>query len=136
MPFLSSSGETDSNKERRLQGQIDTALNEMGLRQAEAAGKALKGVKFHKAYSSDLKRAHKTCQLILDENENASVNSNDVVQDQLIKERSFGEFENTLVDDYAAIAKAKGKSMIDYNPEKGESREDVRNRIRKFLKVS
>ena len=42
------SGETDANKERRLQGQIDTTLNESGIRQAKAAGQALKNVTFHR----------------------------------------------------------------------------------------
>ena len=44
------SGETNSNRERRLQGQIDTPLNEFGMKQARAAGQALKNETFHKAY--------------------------------------------------------------------------------------
>ena len=49
------------------QGHIDTPLNDIGEKQAEIAGKALENVEFNRAYSSDLKRAHKTCQLILDQ---------------------------------------------------------------------
>jgi len=36
-------GETGWNKEGRTQGQLDSQLNETGLAQAEAAGKALAG---------------------------------------------------------------------------------------------
>ena len=134
MSFLFS-GETDSNKERRLQGQIDTPLNDFGVRQAQAAGKALKDVTFHKAYSSDLRRANKTCQLILNENVSSPITSGDIEQDKMIKERHFGKAENTLITEYEEIAKAANKRMFDFTPEDGESREDVRNRARAFLKV-
>ena len=42
-----------------IPGFIDPPLNEFGEKQAETAGKALKDVIFHQAYSSDLKRAHR-----------------------------------------------------------------------------
>ena len=63
--FCPLSGETDANRERRLQGQIDTMLNDLGERQAHAAGQVLKDVRFDKAYSSDLKRAKNTCRYFL-----------------------------------------------------------------------
>ena len=59
---------------------MDTFLNEFGERQAKAAGKALKDVTFHQAYSSDLKRANKTCQLIVDENQSSAITSEHVIQ--------------------------------------------------------
>jgi len=42
-------------------------LNDIGLKQARAAGNALKDVTFHQAYSSDLSRANMTCKIILEE---------------------------------------------------------------------
>ena len=133
-------GETDANKEGRLQGQMDTFLNEFGMRQAKAAGKALKDVTFHQAYSSDLERAKKTCQLIVDENKSPAITSEQIIQDELIKERNFGEFENKLVSEWQAMVKAanpnsENMNFFDFTPETGESRETVRNRARKFLKV-
>ena len=58
----------------------------------------------------------------------------------MIKERNFGEFENKLVSEYQAMVKAanpnsENMNFFDYTPETGESRETVRNRARKFLKV-
>ena len=66
-------GQTDANLKHIVHGWTNTPLNETGLIQAEAAGKALKDEKFHQAYSSDLQRAKKTCQLILEENRISNV---------------------------------------------------------------
>lgn len=52
-------GETDWNRTRRLQGQSDVSLNEMGLKQSMLVGEALKDVPFVRAFSSDLQRALK-----------------------------------------------------------------------------
>ena len=129
------SGETEANKERRLQGQIDTKLNEVGEKQATLAGKVLKDVKFDVAYSSDLQRAKKTCQLILEQNGPSNVG--DIQEDPRIKERSFGDYENQPVNEFENKAKEAGFSRwIDYVPENGESRDDVRNRAKNFINVS
>ena len=72
-----------------IQGQIDTPLNECGMRQARAAGQTLKDITFHQVYSSDLKRANKTCQLIMEENQNSTITSEDIIKDELIEERMF-----------------------------------------------
>ena len=53
-------GETAWNAEHRVQGQLDIPLNEIGLRQAQALGTALKGERFDAIYSSDLVRARQT----------------------------------------------------------------------------
>ena len=100
----------------------------------------MKDVTFHQAYSSDLERANKTCQLIVNENKSPAITSEQIIQDELIKERNFGEFENKLVSEYQAMVKAanpnsENMNFFDFTPETGESRETVRNRARKFLKV-
>ena len=59
-------GETDWNKEKRLQGQVDTQLNEYGIELARITGDALKEVHFDYIFSSPLKRAYRTAQLIRD----------------------------------------------------------------------
>ena len=85
-------------------GHVDNPLNDFGEKQAQAAGKALKNVIFHQAYSSDLKRAFKTCELILKENNASKINSENIVQDKRIKEQHFGEFENAKLGDFIAAA--------------------------------
>ena len=117
---------------------MDTFLNEFGMRQAKAAGKALKDVTFHQAYTSDLERANKTCQIIVDENKSPAITSEQIIQDELIKERNFGEFENKLVSERQAMVKAanpnsENMNFFDFTPKTGESRETVRKRAREFL---
>ncbi|WP_257614062.1 histidine phosphatase family protein, partial [Oenococcus oeni] len=50
----------------------DIDLTEKGIADGQAAGKRLSKVHFTAAYASDLPRAYKTAQFILDENEAAS----------------------------------------------------------------
>ncbi|MEY2633926.1 MAG: hypothetical protein RIR00_2580 [Pseudomonadota bacterium] len=57
-------GETPWNAERRIQGQIDIGLNELGLRQADAAGRSLREAGITALYGSDLKRAWTTAERI------------------------------------------------------------------------
>eukprot|EP00093_Oithona_nana_P014582 14582.XXX_929701_928652_1 [CDS] Oithona nana genome sequencing. len=128
-------GQTASNLEQRLQGQIDTPLNETGERQAKAAGQALRSFRFDKAYSSDLKRAKTTCAFILDANIKSSITSKEINESPEVKERSFGVMENTLVSEFRALAAQQNcQNWINYVPEGAESRDDVRKRARKFLK--
>ncbi len=48
----------------KLQGWLDSPLNKEGRTDAKALGKLLKGVSFDAVYSSDLKRAKQTAELI------------------------------------------------------------------------
>ena len=53
-------GETDWNRERRLQGLIDSELNETGRLQARALAERLRGTSFDALYTSPLVRASET----------------------------------------------------------------------------
>ena len=57
-------GETDENLHGILQGQSDTRLNALGIRQAECVAARLKHEHFDLIYSSDLQRAMRTAELI------------------------------------------------------------------------
>jgi probable phosphoglycerate mutase len=80
-------GETAWNAEHRVQGQLDIPLNAVGLKQAEAVGKALKGESFDVLYSSDLIRTQQTAAPA------ASLLSKKVVLDRDLRERHYGMFE-------------------------------------------
>ena len=57
-------GQTDWNSLKKLQGQQDACLNELGMRQSQAVAKRLKNVPLEALYSSDLARARQTAQAI------------------------------------------------------------------------
>lgn len=57
-------GETEWNVEEVFRGRIDVELNETGLRQAELLAEYLSGVKIDAVYSSPLRRALKTAEVI------------------------------------------------------------------------
>jgi len=80
-------GETDWNKERRLQGQADIPLNESGRQVARETAKGMAHIIFHAAYTSPLKRAEETARLIIEQR-------NIPLQvDDRLKEMSFGPYE-------------------------------------------
>ena len=80
-------GETDMNLRECLQGQIDSELNENGIKEAGTAAENIRnaGIVFDIIYSSPLKRAMKTAQIIADGRE--------VIAEPLIKEMRFGHYE-------------------------------------------
>jgi broad specificity phosphatase PhoE len=57
-------GQSTWNREHRIQGQLDPPLSDEGRRQAELVGRRLSGRSFAGFYSSDLKRALETAELI------------------------------------------------------------------------
>ena len=79
-------GETTHNFERRIQGQFDSELTELGVAQAEKLATRLKHQSFDAVYSSDLKRAHNTAKLALP--------GADIMLDKRLREISFGSLED------------------------------------------
>jgi broad specificity phosphatase PhoE len=57
-------GATDWNLQGRCQGSSDRELSEAGIRQAEQISALLRAEKFHAVYSSTLRRARQTAELI------------------------------------------------------------------------
>ncbi|KAF3339442.1 phosphoglycerate mutase-like protein 4 [Carex littledalei] len=88
-------GETSWNASRILQGHLDPELNENGRQQAAAVANRLsKEPKFNAIYSSDLKRAAETAQIIANQ-----CDLKEVILDQQLRERNLGDLQGlTLVD--------------------------------------
>ncbi|MBP5773236.1 MAG: histidine phosphatase family protein, partial [Eubacterium sp.] len=80
-------GKTDWNIDRRLQGRTDTELNQEGIDLAIKTGEGLKDVEFDAVYSSPLKRAYKTAELVLGERDVP------IITDDRLREISFGSRE-------------------------------------------
>ena len=80
-------GETSWNVQRRLQGASDTDLNENGITLAKRTGEALKEIPFDLCFTSPLKRAKMTAELIL------AGRDISIYDDERLREISFGEWE-------------------------------------------
>ncbi|KAJ7217027.1 phosphoglycerate mutase-like protein [Mycena pura] len=96
MPFvrvyLVRHGETQENRDGVFQGQLDTELNETGVRQARLVADALRSVHFDAAYSSDLRRALKTAEIIL-----AHRSDIEIRREEALRERFLGSLQGTKV---------------------------------------
>ena len=88
-------GETAWNRERRMQGQTDTPLSDIGRAQAEALGQRMATHPFSALYSSDLSRAYETAAAV------ARVSGREIRRDPALRERTFGIFEGLT---YAEMA--------------------------------
>lgn len=63
MIYVIRHGQTDLNKERRMQGRLGLPLNEVGIKQAENLREMIKGIKFDLVFSSPQERAIQTAEI-------------------------------------------------------------------------
>lgn len=85
--YLVRHGETEWNIKNIIQGQSDSELSEEGLKAAKNSTGLIESIKPDVIYSSDLGRALKTAEII--------INGNDykIIKDKGLRELSFGKFE-------------------------------------------
>ncbi len=94
--FLFRHGETDWNREGRLQGHTDTQLNATGISQAEALAQRLRSHQLDAVVSSDLSRALTTARIV------AEVLGVPVVTEHGLREVSVGLAEGLLWEEAKA----------------------------------
>ncbi len=91
-------GQSEWNLKNLFTGWRDPDLTEKGHDEAKAAGRILgeRCLKFDIAFTSDLQRAQKTCQHILD-----GVGQSDLetIRDQALNERNYGDLAGLNKDD-------------------------------------
>ena len=87
--YIMRHGETELNREKRLQGLADCPLNQKGISQAEDTGRRIHdaGLSFDRIYSSDLSRAVQTAELA------ARVHREDIVLDARLEEIDYGPYD-------------------------------------------
>lgn len=94
--ILARHGETDWNKQRRMQGISDTELNETGRMQVEALAQSLKDKNVKAIYSSPLKRALDTAYAI------GYHHQIDVVPIDNLKELDVGEMDGLSYEEMSS----------------------------------
>lgn len=99
-------GESQWNLENRFTGWVDVELSEKGRQEAVAAGRKIKDMKIHKAYTSVLKRAINTLDIAL---KAAGKKGIPVVKDQALNERHYGALQGL---NKAETAKKYGDQQV------------------------
>jgi 2,3-bisphosphoglycerate-dependent phosphoglycerate mutase len=94
--YLVRHGQTDWNKESRIQGATDNPLNATGLEQAATLARTLADVRLDAVYTSSHQRARQTAAVF---EGRAPI----VALDEL-RERNFGKFEGANEKDAAIVA--------------------------------
>jgi len=101
--YLVRHGETEWNVQKINQGQSESSLTEIGIKQAKETAEKLKNVKFDAIFSSDLSRAYKTAEIV-------RLDRNIVIQtSKLLRERAHGSFEGKHDDVFKETLKEKLK---------------------------
>lgn len=122
-------GETDYNLQNRYCGFTNPPLNNSGILQSKRLAAGLKDIRIDKVYSSDLKRAYQTAEIIFE--------NNPIEKLADFREMNFGIFEGLR---YEEIAKTHPKLYRNWisNPVKvkipnGEGLKDLRKRVKQGL---
>jgi 2,3-bisphosphoglycerate-dependent phosphoglycerate mutase len=125
-------GESVWNLENKFTGWIDVPLSNNGIAQAHECAKKLKDFKFDIAYTSVLKRAIDTLEIILKDN-NWNIK---VIKDKALNERMYGELQGKNKDEIKKIYGEKQfllwRRSYDVAPPGGESLKDTANRVLPF----
>lgn len=129
--YLFRHGETDWNREGRIQCSMDIELNATGLQQAKQNAEFLKDKGIQHIYSSPLKRAYKTGKILAD-----LIDVDIEIYDDL-REMNGGRYEGMLKSDYKKdfgednyeIFHHSRDGGMDLSLPEGETKREIRNRI-------
>jgi 2,3-bisphosphoglycerate-dependent phosphoglycerate mutase len=125
-------GQSEWNLKNLFTGWRDVDLTEQGIAEARAAGRKLKSqnIVFDVSFTSALKRAQRTLDLMLDE---MALKSLPVIKDQALNERDYGDLSGLNKDD---ARKKWGEEQVriwrrsyDVPPPGGESLKDTAARV-------
>jgi len=95
--LLARHGQSVSNAVRRFQGTQDVALSELGARQAEALGQAIRHLPIAAVYTSPLERARRTAEIA------AAGLGVPLTQVDDLRELSLGDWEGRTVEEIRAL---------------------------------
>lgn len=120
-------GETEWNKEDRIQGHRDVPLTELGRDQAKSLGTKLRETNIRVAYASDLSRARETAEIAL-RGLNIPLHPSPA-----LRERSFGAWEGKLwkdiVNNIPEDVKQFRQDPLNFAPQGGETWITMQRRV-------
>jgi broad specificity phosphatase PhoE len=134
-------GETDWNAERRLQGQLDIPLNDLGRRQSVRCGDILRGLfaaggrtaDDFAFMSSPLLRARATMEIV---RAGLGLVPRDYATDARLAEMSFGRWEGLTYQEITALDRAvlanRERDKWNFRPPDGESYAQLFSRVRNW----
>ena len=133
MIYLVRHGQTEFNRERRIQGHVDSPLTELGVRQAQAVGRLLRDLIREpdgwRLIASPLGRAQATAQII-----GGKLGGLPIELDDRLKEMSWGAHDGRLRAELEAEnPETFAKSGWAFDASSGESYEDVAARVGGWL---
>jgi Fructose-2,6-bisphosphatase len=130
--FLIRHGQTEGNVRGQYQGSLDVDMTEEGILQAKSAKQYLSKVNFSNIYSSPMKRAINTANIIAQDTGHEVRIMND------LRELDFGKWEGLKFDEINAMYKKDYQGWLDdpYNhpPSGGESFTELIARADKEIK--
>ena len=125
-------GESEWNRRNLFTGQRDPDLTEKGLIEARVAGRLLKyeGLVFDLAFTSKLKRAVHTLEIMLAEIDQSNL---EVRRDEALNERKYGDLSGLNKDEardrWGEEKVLEWRRSYDVRPPGGESLKDTEERV-------
>jgi 2,3-bisphosphoglycerate-dependent phosphoglycerate mutase len=138
MPLLTliRHGQSTYNLENRFTGNLDVPLTPLGEEEAREAGKKINNLIFNRAYTSMLKRAQVSLNIILKEIQQTDI---PITMSAALDERMYGSLQGL---NKAETAAKYGDAQVelwrrsyDVRPPNGESLEDTFNRTIPYFKL-
>jgi len=124
-------GITEFNSARRFAGYSDVELSATGHRQVERLRDRLADDKIDAVYSSDLRRALVTAEVV------SSGHKLDIVTCPELREVNYGNAEGLTFDEISRLYPEVAESVVNFSPRLefpgGESLEEFANRTSRFL---
>lgn len=118
------------NAENRFTGWLDVPLSTEGIQEARAAALTLKNYRIDIAYTSKLKRAMQTLQIILDTRKEDLI---PVIEHEALNERHYGKLQglnkNEVENEYGKDQVLLWRRSYDAVPPGGESLKDTAFRV-------
>lgn len=126
--FCMRHGQTDWNRDKRIQGRTDTDLSEQGRDMARQWGASLADNQFDCILTSTLSRAGQTVAIL-----NEALGGLPVHTDERLAEQDWGEWTGLTKDElegaFASQVKKQEKRGFAFQPPGGESRDDLLMRV-------